>query len=93
MTTGTVLETYGITDICPTKTPAEVSPARAPAEVRPARIVEDPVLSIEDIALFTSATGSISSLNRYTTIELDYSEDAGEDDDLTAMLTQILRVI
>ena len=75
MTTGTVLETYGIVDICPTKTPAEV---------RPARIAEDPVLSTEDIALFTSATGSLSSLNRSTKMELTCSEDAGEGDDLTA---------
>ena len=36
ITTGTVLETYGITDTCPTKTPAEV---------RPVRVAEDPVLS------------------------------------------------
>ena len=35
MTTGTMLETYGITDICQT---------RMPAEVRPARIAVDPVL-------------------------------------------------
>ena len=68
MTTGTVLETYVITDICSTKTPAEV---------RPARIVEDPVLSTEDIALFTSVAESLCSLNRYTTINLNYSEDAG----------------
>ena len=34
--TGTVLETHGITDKCPTKTPAEV---------RPVQIAEDPVLS------------------------------------------------
>ena len=34
--TGTVLETHGITDKCPTKTPAEV---------RPVRVAEDPVLS------------------------------------------------
>ena len=75
MTTGTVLETYGITDIGPPKTPAEV---------RPAQIVEDPVLSTEAIALFTSATEYFSSLNRYPTIELHYSEDAGKEDDFMA---------
>ena len=75
MTTGTVLETYGVTGICPTK---------PPAEVRPARIAEDPVLSTEDAALLTSARGYIPSPNRYTTTEPIDSEDAGEGDYLTA---------
>ena len=75
MTSGMVLETYGITDICPTKTPAEA---------RPARIAEDPVFSTEDIALFTSTTGYLSYLGRYTTTETNYSEDVGEGYDLTA---------
>ena len=61
--------------MCPTKTPAEV---------RPVRIVEGPVLPTEGIALFTSATGSLSSLNRCTTMEPIYSEDAGQGDDMTA---------
>ena len=43
MTAGTVLETDGVADICPTKTPAEV---------RPARIAEDPVLSAEDTSRY-----------------------------------------
>lgn len=61
MTTGTVLEMYGITYICPTKTPAEETPAW---------ISEYPALSTEGIALFSSATGTFSALNMHTTVEL-----------------------
>ena len=57
---------------------------KTPAEERPTWIAEDPVLSTEDIALFTSATGSLCSLDRYTAVEPIHSEDAGDRDDLTA---------
>ena len=75
ITTGTVLETHGITDMCPTKTPAEV---------RPVQIAEDPVLSTEDVTLFRSSRGSLPSLGQCTTMGQLYSEDAGDGDDLTA---------
>ena len=75
ITARTVLETHGITDMCPTKTPAEV---------RPVQIAEDPVLSAEDITLFRFYRGSLPALDRCTTMGLFYSEDAGDGDDLTA---------
>ena len=75
ITTGGGLEAYGITDACPTKTPAEV---------RPARIAVGPVSSTEGIALIIFDTGYVLPSNRCTTMELIYSEDSGEGDDLTA---------
>ena len=75
ITTGMVLETHGITDMCPTKTSSEV---------RPVQIAKDPDLSTKDITLFRSSRGSLPSLSRCTTIGLIYSEDAGHGDDSTA---------
>ena len=71
ITTGTVLETHGITDMCPTKTPAEV---------RPVQIAEDPALSTEGMTLFRSTRGSLP-LGRSTKMGLIHSEDAGDGDD------------
>ena len=71
LTTGTVLETHGITDMCPTKTPAEV---------RPVQIAEDPALSTEGMTLFRSTRGSLP-LGRSTKMGLIHSEDAGDGDD------------
>lgn len=66
MITETAQETYRITDICATKTPAEV---------RPVRIEEDPVWSGDDITLFASARAYLSSREKCTMMELIDSED------------------
>ena len=60
----TILETYGMADARPTKTPAEAGPVQ---------IEEDEILSTEDTTLFRSATGSLLYLNRCTRPDIPHA--------------------
>ena len=60
----TMLQTYGMTDAHPTKTPAET---------RPVQIEDEKVLSTEDTPLFRSATRFLVYLSRCTWPDLAHA--------------------
>lgn len=60
----TILQTYGMAEVHPTKTPAEAGPVHNQ---------EEEALLTEDTALFRSATGSLLYLSRCTRPDLAHA--------------------